>query len=131
MGNSQQVAPPGEKPARRCAIPPALRGGSLSPLCLSFVKRPVRTRMRGVVGAGEGDLPGYPISWRSVLSLRQPNSPLLWVLRTMEDGVNRDGVLGILVEDGVRKTLHQSSTIAFMDDAVCLGITADRLHACL
>ncbi len=68
MGNSQQVAPPGEKPARRCAIPPALRGGSLSPLCLSFVKRPVRTRMRGVVGAGEGDLPGYPISGLSQCS---------------------------------------------------------------
>jgi len=29
----------------------------------SFVKRPVRTRMRGVVGAGEGDLPGYPIGY--------------------------------------------------------------------
>jgi len=52
MGNSQQVAPPGEKPARRRAISPAL-GGSISPLFfLSFVKRPVRTRMRGVVGAG-------------------------------------------------------------------------------
>jgi hypothetical protein len=60
MGNSQQVAPPGEKPARRRAIPPALRG-EYFPLFLSFVKRPVRTRMRGVVGAGEGDLPGYPI----------------------------------------------------------------------
>jgi len=60
MGNSQQVAPPGEKPARRRAIPPALRGGVFPPF-LSFVKRPVRTRMRGVVGAGEGDLPGYPI----------------------------------------------------------------------
>ena len=59
MGNSKQVAPPGEKPARRWAIPPAL-GGSISSF-LSFVKRPVRTRMRGVVGAGEGDLPGYPI----------------------------------------------------------------------
>jgi hypothetical protein len=60
MGNSQQVAPPGEKPARRRAIPPALRG-EYFPLFLSFVKRPVRTRMRSVVGAGEGDLPGYPI----------------------------------------------------------------------
>jgi hypothetical protein len=60
MGNSQQVAPPGEKPARRWVIPPALRGEYLP--FLSFVNRPVRTRMRGVVGAGEGDLPGYPIS---------------------------------------------------------------------
>jgi hypothetical protein len=59
MSNSKQVAPSGEKPARRCAIPPAL-GGSISSF-LSSVKRPVRTRMRGVVGAGEGDLPGYPI----------------------------------------------------------------------
>ena len=59
MANSQQVAPPGEKPARRCVIPPAL-GEEYFPF-LSFVKRPVRTRMRGVVGAGEGDLPGYPI----------------------------------------------------------------------
>ena len=60
MANSKQVAPPGEKPARRCVIPPAL-GEEYFPF-LSFVKRPVRTRMRGVVGAGEGDLPGYPIS---------------------------------------------------------------------
>ena len=59
MANSKQVAPPGEKPARRCVIPPAL-GEEYFPF-LSFVKRPVRTRMRGVVGAGEGDLPGYPI----------------------------------------------------------------------
>jgi hypothetical protein len=49
MDNSQQVAPPGEKPARRRAIPPALRG-EYFPLFLSFVKRPVRTRMRGGVG---------------------------------------------------------------------------------
>ena len=60
MANSKQVAPPGEKPARRCVIPLAL-GEEYFPF-LSFVKRPVRTRMRGVVGAGEGDLPGYPIS---------------------------------------------------------------------
>ena len=59
MGNSKPVAPPGETPARRWAIPPAL-GGSISSF-LSFVKRPVRTHMRGVVGAGECDLPGYPI----------------------------------------------------------------------
>ena len=48
MANSKQVAPPGEKPARRCVIPPAL-GEEYFPF-LSFVKRPVRTRMRGGVG---------------------------------------------------------------------------------
>jgi len=67
MGNSKQVAPPGEKPARRCAILPALGRGISS--FLSFVKRPVRTRMRGVGGAGEGDLPGYPINRSTLLSL--------------------------------------------------------------
>jgi hypothetical protein len=78
MGNSQQVAPPGEKPARRRAIPPALRG-EYFPLFLSFVKRPVRTRMRGVVGAGEGDLPGYPIrrAWYAAPETkhRYPSTP--------------------------------------------------------
>ena len=47
----------------------------------------------------------------------------------MEDGVNRDGVFGTLVEDGIRKASHQSSTIVFMGDAVCLGIPADGLYA--
>src|SRR5262245_31099984 len=32
---------------------------------LSDLNRRVRTRMLGGVGAGEGDLPGYPISWRA------------------------------------------------------------------
>ena len=45
MANSKQVAPPGEKPARRCVIPPAL-GEEYFPF-LSFVNRPVRTRMLG------------------------------------------------------------------------------------
>ncbi len=79
MGNSKQVAPPGEKPARRHAIPPAL-GGEYFPPFLSFVKRPVRTRMRGVVGAREGDLPGYPIkraSWRPFGSLTTRWPPTL------------------------------------------------------
>ena len=40
---------------------PRLEGGSLELTLLSCLNRRVRTRMLGGVGAGEGDLPGYPI----------------------------------------------------------------------
>ena len=76
MANSKQVAPPGEKPARRCVIPPAL-GEEYFPF-LSFVKRPVRTRMRGVVGAGEGDLPGYPIRFPPRVQQQQYSTLPSW-----------------------------------------------------
>ena len=44
--------------SRRCVTQPALRENFPS---LFFLNRLVRTRMLGGVGAGEGDLPGYPI----------------------------------------------------------------------
>ena len=69
MGNSQQVAPPGEKPARRRAIPPALRGGVFPPF-LSFVKRPVRTRMPWWCG-GRGGRPPWLPDWAAT-----PISPI-------------------------------------------------------
>jgi len=40
---------------------PNLACGSLALPSLSDLNRLVRTRRRGGVGAGEGDLPGYPI----------------------------------------------------------------------
>ena len=60
MGNSQQVAPPGEKPARRRAIPPALRGEYFPPFPL-LRETPRADPHAGCGVAGEGDLPGYPI----------------------------------------------------------------------
>ena len=45
---------------RRRVIDPALSETALT--SLSDLNRLVRTRMLGGVGAGEGDLPGYPIS---------------------------------------------------------------------
>ena len=45
--------------SRRRAIDPAL--GETCLTSLSDLNRLVRTRMLGGVGAGEGDLPGYPI----------------------------------------------------------------------
>ena len=90
MANSKQVAPPGEKPARRCVIPPAL-GEEYFPF-LSFVKRPVRTRMRGVVGfllptifSGRGQPPvlmllhACPVGYSSLLLLQR------WVCRGRTD----------------------------------------------
>ena len=47
---------------RRRVIDPALRETALT--SLSTLNRLVRTRMLGGVGAGEGDLPGYPIRSR-------------------------------------------------------------------
>ncbi len=44
---------------RRRVIDPALSETALT--SLSNLNRLVRTRMLGGVGAGEGDLPGYPI----------------------------------------------------------------------
>jgi hypothetical protein len=44
---------------RRRVIDPALSETALT--SLSCLNRLVRTRMLGGVGAGEGDLPGYPI----------------------------------------------------------------------
>ncbi len=44
---------------RRRAIDPAL--GETVLTSLSLLNRLLRTRMLGGVGAGEGDLPGYPI----------------------------------------------------------------------
>ena len=45
--------------SRRTVIDPALSETCLT--SLSTLNRRVRTRLLGGVGAGEGDLPGYPI----------------------------------------------------------------------
>jgi hypothetical protein len=60
---------------RRRVIDPALSETSLT--SLSDLNRLVRTRMLGGVGAGEGDLPGYPIrsatsSWLSRVPSFEP-----------------------------------------------------------
>ena len=52
--------------ARRMVINPALSENSLT--SLSCLNRRVRTRMLGGVGAGEGDLPGYPIRRLPIVS---------------------------------------------------------------
>src|SRR5712692_11097503 len=49
---------------------PRLDSRPLDLTSLSFLNRLVRTRMLGGVGAGEGDLPGYPISPPTSLRLR-------------------------------------------------------------
>ena len=54
-------------PSRRRVIDPAL--SELALTSLSDLNRLVRTRMLGGVGAGEGDLPGYPIRRPSSLRL--------------------------------------------------------------
>jgi len=51
--------------SRRTAIDPALSEDPLDLTSLSDLNRRVRTRMLGGVGAGEGDLPGYPIRRRA------------------------------------------------------------------
>ena len=48
-------------PSRRQVIDPALSENPLDLTSLSALNRLVRTHLRGGVGAGEGDLPGYPI----------------------------------------------------------------------
>jgi len=53
---------------RRRVIDPALSETCLT--SLFDLNRLVRTRMLGGVGAGEGDLPGYPIS----LTIRRPQA---------------------------------------------------------
>ena len=54
-------------PSRRRVIDPAL--SELALTSLSDLNRRVRTRMLGGVGAGEGDLPGYPIELSATRSL--------------------------------------------------------------
>ena len=56
---STKTGPSRATPSRRMGIDPALSETSLT--SLSDLNRRVRTRMLGGVGAGEGDLPGYPI----------------------------------------------------------------------
>ena len=52
--------------SRRRVIDPALSETVLT--SLSDLNRLVRTRMLGGGGAGEGDLPGYPIrAWRTTV----------------------------------------------------------------
>ena len=50
--------------SRRRVIDPALSETALT--SLSTLNRRVRTRLLGGVGAGEGDLPGYPIRPRYI-----------------------------------------------------------------
>ena len=61
--------------ARRTVIDPALSEHPLT--SLSDLNRRVRTRLLGGVGAGEGDLPGYPIrphssDWWAILRFHLP-----------------------------------------------------------
>ena len=56
--------------SRRRVIDPALSETTLT--SLSDLNRLVRTRMLGGVGAGEGDLPGYPIGQHSRFKLTWP-----------------------------------------------------------
>ena len=56
---------PGDRSAAEGHRPRLERDCSRFTSCLN---RLVRTRMLGGVGAGEGDLPGYPIRW-SLLAL--------------------------------------------------------------
>ena len=74
MTASTQPGPHRATALRRRVSDPALSETALT--SLSNLNRLVRTRMLGGVGAGEGDLPGYPIR-------RRPHSlflsPLLWL----------------------------------------------------
>jgi len=59
MTTLQKTGPHRATPSWRLVIDPALSEIALT--SLSCLNRPVRIRMLGGVGAGEGDFPGYPI----------------------------------------------------------------------